>query len=422
MINVSLLNTAKPLVAPPKPVKQPVVNAVQSRSPQVVKSKSITSGKVIPKSDSNRIPSKVTPKSDSNRIPSKITPKADKNRAPSKAIPKTDRKHAATGASPKTTKKRIVKLRKKNISPKRRYHAKRRLIPMSRNITEKSIEAISNQEGYDSGYREGLLAGEERILEEHIPNDLIIPDITAREAMAAGVQVLRNRGIPLLDAAGVYHELEKALQDKQPYAFIRLGDGELLTMAQEKVLTIEEIKRAGSFLPYAGVHLPNLTARDELASCLRLASLIGVPLSRHPHFQPLLFAVLRAHGIDYQGLRFTTSTMNYALHELGLLLRLLQGRKILVIGDVAVQLSQVLIEQGLEVSGIVTPVNGFSDVHRVVAEASTYDYDIALIAAGVPAIPIAVHLAGIGGKVTFDFGHLANRMAGLVHPERNGMK
>jgi hypothetical protein len=320
--------------------------------------------------------------------------------------------------APKLAKSKGNRVRRRGGARKRRYDQRRKAttnLPMEK----KQAETPNARSSYDQGYQEGLIAGGERILEEHLPSDLIIPDLTFREVVAAGVQVLKTRGIPLLDSNGVYRELEEALRGKKSYAFIRLGDGELLTLAQEKVLSLEEIRRAGHFLPYAGVKIPNLEARDELATCVKVASLIGVPMSRSSYFQPLLFAVLRAHGIEYEKLRYTTSTMNYLLEEQGLLLQLLRGRKALVIGDVAAQLSEALIMQGVEVTGVITPVNGYTDYPRVVAEANAYDYDIALVAAGIAAIPIAVHLAGVGGKVTFDFGHLANRMAGLSHPERN---
>lgn len=342
--------------------------------------------------------------------------KPKKHRAISKGSTRTEKKRATGRGTLKTHKKRVYSGRRRN-SKKKRFIKKRGWASRTHSLANQRDEVTEESRGsYEMGYQEGLNAGGEQLLLDHIPSDVIIPDLTAREAIAAGVEVLRNRGIPILDTTAVFQELEGALREKRAYAFIRLGDGELLTLAQEKVLTYEEIKKAGAFLPYAGVTIPDLAARDELASCLRVATLIGVPMSRHPHFQPLLFAVLRAHGIDYHSLRYTTSTMNYSLHEMGLLNRLLIGRKILVIGDVAIQLQQVLLEQGLEVTGIVTPVNGYTDVQRVVAEADNYDYDIALIAAGIAAIPIAVHLAGIHGKVTFDFGHLANRMAGLEHP------
>ncbi|WP_373229488.1 GT-D fold domain-containing glycosyltransferase [Cohnella sp.] len=320
----------------------------------------------------------------------------------------------------KKEKQRTVQGRRRTNTLKRRYFKKSRLKPkpIKRSVVKQQLQFPENQGSYEQGYQEGVVAAGELLLADHIPNDVIIPDLSASEAVAAGVQVLRKRGIPLLDPASVYEELNSALREKRPYAFIRLGDGELLTLAQDKLLTYEEVKRAGAFLPYSGVNVPDLAARDELASSIRVASLVGVPMSRHPHFQPLFFAALRAHGIDHQALKLTTSTMNYSLYELGLLMQLLKDRKTLVIGNVAEQLKQVLVEKGVEVAGVITPVRGYSDVGRVVAEAAAYEFDIALVAAGIAAIPIAVHLAGIRGKVTFDFGHLANRMAGLEHFER----
>lgn len=277
----------------------------------------------------------------------------------------------------------------------------------------KGMQSGEKAEGYEQGYRDGLTDGVEKLLVEHLPPDLIIPEITAVEAMAAGVQALRSRGVPLLNADAVFQELDAAISEKRPYAFIRLGDGELLTLAQDMVLPIDAVRQAGPFLPYAGINVPDPEARDELAAAVRVASLVGVPMSRHPHFQPLLFRVLRAHGIDFHSIRYTTSTMNYTLQEAGYLERLLRGRRILIIGNVAIQLAQLLQEQGFEIAGIVTPVRGYADVRRVVAEAAGYDFDLALVAAGIPAIPITVHLAGKTGRAALDFGHLANRMAGI---------
>jgi len=317
----------------------------------------------------------------------------------------------------KTSSRRSVKnlagRKRKAPSRKRRLARKRRASKLSKTKVEQpNSNALELNRLYQQGYQEGLNEGGERLLTEFLPTDRIIPDISAREAVAAGVEILKSRGIPLLDSTAVFEELDAAIREKRPFSFIRLGDGELLTLAQESVLSVDEVRRVGSFLPYAGVIVPNLKARDELASCIQAASLVGVPLSRHPHFQPLLFAGFRAHGIDFGKLRLTTSTMNYTLEEHGLLARLLEGRKILIIGDTAMKLQRTLLDKGLQVVGIVTPVNGYSDVQRVLEEAMHYDYDIALVSAGVPAVPISVHLAGMGGKVTIDFGHLADRMAG----------
>jgi hypothetical protein len=270
----------------------------------------------------------------------------------------------------------------------------------------------------EQAYRKGLADGAESLLASQLPSDMIIPEITAEEAMRTGVDVLRARGLPLLGANEVYEELASALNDKRPFAFVRLGDGELLTLAQGKTLTVEEVRTAGYFLHYAGIIVPNLAARDELAATIRVASLVGVPMSRHSNYQPLLFRVFRDHGIDFRSIRYTTSTMNYHLHEIGMLQQLLKGRRLLLIGNVANALARKLKEQGYKVSGVITPVNGYADVKRVVDEAAKQTFDLALVSAGIPAIPIAVQLAGRTGKVCIDFGHLANRIAGLMPPSR----
>ncbi len=287
-----------------------------------------------------------------------------------------------------------------------------------------SAESVLPEEpaarGYEEGYRDGVYAGGERLLEARLPPDILIPNLTLDEVVAAGVDALRPRAIPLLGTAAVYEELERMLEEKQPYALVRLGDGELLTMAQDTVLPSDEVRRQGYFLAYAGVDAPDLRARDELAASVRLASLVGVPQSRQPFFQPLLFAVWNAYGIRPETLKLTSSTVNYSLHEQGYLHRLMEGRRILVIGNVARELAQALASQGVSIAGTVSPVRGMSDLHRVVEEAASYDFDLALVSAGIAAVPICVHLVGRTGKAAIDFGHMANRIAGVGPIGRRG--
>ncbi|MFC5528506.1 GT-D fold domain-containing glycosyltransferase [Cohnella yongneupensis] len=266
---------------------------------------------------------------------------------------------------------------------------------------------------YELGYKRGMIDGAERLLEKHLPTDAIIPGITATEAMAAGVQALKARALPLLGMESVFEELEDAIRNRRPYAFVRLGDGELMTLAQNVVLPVSEVRASSPYLPYAGIVVPDLEARDELARIIRSVNLVGVPISRQPHFQPLLFRVFQAHGIACSSLKLTTSTMNYALHEHGYLQRLIAGRRLLLVGNVAAELAQALKAQGHNVAGIVCPVKGYPDVGRVVAEAVTHDFDLAIVSAGIPAVPIVARIAELTGKVAIDFGHLADQIAGI---------
>lgn len=313
--------------------------------------------------------------------------------------------------------KRAARIPATRIKAKKRRRGKRNRFSSSKPVhlhpARTSEQAQEDDLAYTRGYAEGWYGGGEKLLEERLPQDVLIPDLTVAEALAAGVQVLRARGVPLLGPEAVFQELEDALLTKTPRSLVRLGDGELLTLAQDTVMSIQQVREAGKFLSYAGVEVPDLKARDEMAAAIRVADLIGVPLSRRPTFQPLLFAVLRAHNIDPYRLRYTTSTMNYTLEDLGLMGRLMAGRRLVLIGDTAPELAQKLLERGMEVTGIVSPVQGIADTHRVVGEAVSQNFDMALVSAGVAAIPICVHLAAITGKVAIDFGHLANRIAGI---------
>lgn len=296
--------------------------------------------------------------------------------------------------------------------PRQGYHRRSARRAAKRHATNACAHA-SDRSDYELGYRQGLSDGAEQLLEIHSPSDIVIPDISASEAMAAGVQALLARAIPLLGVERVYAELDGAVRERRPYSFIRLGDGELMTLAQEVVIPVSAVRASSPFLPYAGIVVPNLQARDEIARSIRSASLVGVPISRKPQFQPLLFKALRAHGIPCDGLKLTTSTMNYALHEQGYLLPLLAGRRLLVVGNVAGELAQALRLQGMNIAGVVSPVRGYSDVDRVVAEAIMYDFDIALVSAGIPAVPIVVRIVQSTGKAAIDFGHSADRIAGV---------
>ncbi|MBB6635843.1 GT-D fold domain-containing glycosyltransferase [Cohnella thailandensis] len=324
-----------------------------------------------------------------------------------------------SGATSKRTFRRKSKAdRRKRAGGKRRSARRplrRAVLPI---IAEKIPQEAEEQatDRYDEGYKEGLYAGGEGLLEKRLPPNLIFPDLTLEDFLAEGIAALRYRGIPILQPVDVYAELERMLTAKQPYSLVRLGDGELLTLAQEKVMTIEEVRQKGAFLVYAGIDVPDLQASEELASCIRSASLVGVPLSRSPHFQPLLFAVWRAYGIHPHTLRLTSSTVNYSLNDEGYMMRLLTGRRVLVIGDLADPLAQSLMGRGVRIAGTVSPVRGVSDFPRVVDIAAMYEFDLALVSAGIAAVPICVHLANRTGKVAIDFGHLANRITGLTGP------
>lgn len=270
----------------------------------------------------------------------------------------------------------------------------------------------SNLSGsYESGFRDGYFEGGEGIVTRLLPPHMILPGVTAEDLIASGIRHLPPGSLlPLLPPPETARALREALDSGQPLSLVRLGDGELLTLAHDIVIPTEEARRRGTFLPYAGVELPAYDIREKLAAAISKADIIGVPVSRHSSFQGLLFPVFAHYGLDLSRLRITTSTVNYSLAEEGLLLPLLRGRKVLIAGNRAEGLASVLRREGIEVVGLVTPIRGVNDAEAAVQEASGYCFDIALVAAGIAAVLICTEIASRLGKCALDFGHLANKL------------
>lgn len=282
------------------------------------------------------------------------------------------------------------------------------LLQGNANAEEGHHQNIGFSDGYNNGHKQGCYEGGEGIVDELMPHEVILPQFSVRDIIAAGLNHFVPHYYPLILANHVRDAIVQALEHKTPLSVVRCGDGELLTLAQDLVLSTDEVKRQGSFLHYAGVVVPDLAARDELAQSIRKASIVGVPKLRIPNYLPLMLPVFQAHGIDYTQLQLTFSTINYMLYSDGMLASILRGRRILIIGNKARELTSVFSSLGLEMEEPIGEVHGVNDVRRVLAEAAIRTYDIALVSAGIAAVIIAEKLASEHGKVALDFGHLSN--------------
>ncbi|MDQ0724562.1 hypothetical protein QF049_005823 [Paenibacillus sp. W4I10] len=275
---------------------------------------------------------------------------------------------------------------------------------------EHAVQAEAVPGGYAEGYRAGVFAGGEALVAQHIPPDHILPAVAAADLIAAGFR----QYAPSLTRLSSPHEMAghimAALDAQRPLSVVRLGDGELLTLAADTVLPGQEVQELAPFLPYAGVPCSTPDIRAMLAEAIQAADWVGVPISRAPTFQGLLFPVLRHFGIDWSQLKLTSSTINYSLHQSGLVLPLLQGRRVLLIGSQAPELAALLHNRGIHVTGIIGSVAGVMDIPRVMQQTAEHAFDIALVAAGIPAVILCRRIAGELGKVALDFGHLADKL------------
>jgi hypothetical protein len=224
----------------------------------------------------------------------------------------------------------------------------------------------------------------------------------------------REMNAGLIASAALAEVIHEAIETQKPLSVIVLGDGEALTLAQEKVLALEAIRWRGSFLAYAGVEVPDLDARDQLAATIGNASYVGLTNAIGANYQPLLLRALQSHGIDFRKLKGCSAFFNYELFQTGALQEVLlctnPKPRVLLIGNRAAELRQVLESTGLTLVDPVAAVKGVRDVDRVMTEVGCRHFDVALVSAGVATSDICVRIAGQFGKVALKFGHLADEL------------
>lgn len=216
----------------------------------------------------------------------------------------------------------------------------------------------------------------------------------------------------MLGEEDIYNQIVKALDNKNPLSIVRIGDGEALTLAQKSLFSIEEVKKRGSFLNYAGVDVPDLKSRDDLRNAILNAHIVGIPTSPLENFMPLTLHAFDSNDINPFKLNLTHSLINYTLCIEGYLSKLLtrKGLRVILVGNQMSELEKILSQKNISIVKSIYPVKGVTDHERVVKEMCFYDFDIALVSAGIPAVIICSKISKLKKVVALDFGHLSDEI------------
>ncbi|HZG88202.1 GT-D fold domain-containing glycosyltransferase [Paenibacillus sp.] len=257
----------------------------------------------------------------------------------------------------------------------------------------------------------GLYMGGEQIVERLLPGSSVL-HASLEDVIRAGIGALADRYLTnLLSEREVADRIMESISRKEGLSLVRFGDGELLTLAQETVLSIEEVKRLGSFLPYAGVVVPDLEARDALLQTFYKADIVGIPIIRRPTYQNLFIRLAKHYDLPLNKLRLTSSIINYTLQNTDIYRNIFfnDQNKILLIGNRMAELKEHLERNGCRTIVGTIPVEGVKSVRKVVRKAKAYEYDIAIVSGGVSAT-IICPLLSEKGKIAIDFGHLSDEL------------
>jgi hypothetical protein len=250
----------------------------------------------------------------------------------------------------------------------------------------------------------------------------------------------------------------RALRDKRGFSIIRLGDAEILTLAQDTVFPTRvnvpvwgdlmaelchdpvlgkgdnnEVARWRDMMYTSGIHYPDLGARDLLAQAVRTADVVGIPVRNRPGrsrahlkllegFQTVLLEIFNTLNLNYSNMQLADSALHYLLFSSGWLHKILfpgeypeicqeysfsPGYKpeVLLVGNRAGELADVMVPHGVRVSGVVKPVD-MGNINETMSAISNHSFDIALIGAGVAAKILCSSTATRMNRVAVDAGHL----------------
>lgn len=199
----------------------------------------------------------------------------------------------------------------------------------------------------------------------------------------------------------------------RPFSLIRLGDGELMVLAQELIYSFDWIEKNvpwGNSNTYCGVRLPNLELRDRMVDSITKADMVGV-------FADDDFTLQVFNALNIQPRSICYAFENIYLPMFKPFVNLIRRYPPLLVGRPAEQFARYLYETlGVVVPGTV-PIDGYEEIELCIEAMSGISHDWSLVSAGCNATVICTAMAEQWGKVAIDFGHAPDNAMSPDYPD-----
>lgn len=205
----------------------------------------------------------------------------------------------------------------------------------------------------------------------------------------------------------VVAKIRHALEKGEGLSLVRCGDGEAFSMGYELVPNYQSIM---GVYDYAGVPMASPIVRDNLIKSLILADIVGLSNNREVHLcAPLLEKILLSNDINLPFI--CNARINWELHSggKGPLYPLLKGKRVLLVGRLAKTAAPKMMELGINVSRTLS-LEGYNQLPTVFNNIKRFSnqFDVVIVSAGIPSVPLCVRIAKELNKVAIDFGHAVN--------------
>ncbi len=216
----------------------------------------------------------------------------------------------------------------------------------------------------------------------------------------------------MLSTEQVFQMIKEAIRRGKGLSLIRIGDGETRAIAHNDLITMNEVP---DWIRYSGVLLPDQAIKKELIASIRRADIVGLPLENYYYFKPLMLEIINKYQISLE--QSCPNRINYYLFNQGYLRKIIAGHKVIIIGRKAALSSPYFSQFATIVATYNLPNTFFvNQLFQQIKEEPAFE--IALVAAGIPAVILCPMLADLK-KVAIDLGHVID---GIVEPEKDLFK
>ncbi len=239
------------------------------------------------------------------------------------------------------------------------------------------------------------------------------------------------QGSIFLNMEDVLHLLTKSIDKKEPCSMVRLGDAHNLILAQEKIISINELLNLDYVKRYSerkdtGIEFPNLEARDMMLGSIKKTTILGIfpynddrIVSPDWMKRPLTDKVLSVYNIKPK--KLCDVCINREMPPLKEFWNVMKNKRVLIISAAAISFAKLLKTEvfkpyNLRVTGTL-PLTDFKEIPAVLKQVSNYRFDCILLAAGINANIIGPELAQRYSTTVINFGSCIRFMlAGKTGP------
>jgi hypothetical protein len=232
----------------------------------------------------------------------------------------------------------------------------------------------------------------------------------------------------------VLQAVRTALKEEKPFSLVRVGDGENIVLAQQTAMTVKQVLQTKWAIQankgMKGVSLPNLQLRDEVASGINRADIVGIPFWNNDPIRAdnnlkreLTEKVFQQ--LNIQPKQICHTFVNRVFAQKDEFWSLLRDKRVVLISGWAAPVSRILRNKPYKLNIAFTiDFKDYQQTNKTLKRMRKRkdDFDVVLLSCGVNAVILAPAIAEQTGKVALDFGKslmfIVEEKAGLEHSSK----